>query len=353
MHGSNTQHLYNYYHIKMPEKILDFSVNTNPLGMPKVINENWSDLLSLVEDYPDPENNVLLTALAKKNNLDKQSILLGNGAAELIALLAGQLRNKAVLIMQPTFYEYERMCLANKCEVTHFLMDLEGDIDFEAFKKSTKSVEAVFFCNPNNPTGKRHPISTIEKMAVICKENSCLFIVDEAFYDFSAEYDNVYQLIHKYSNMVILRSLTKMYAIAGLRLGYILSNPTYILSLKRYLPHWNVNALAQEVGILSLKEDIYVRKTQKYIENEREFMSQELKKIGLTSVNSDVNYYLIRDADEQIQEKLLVFLLKKGIVLRHTLNFPGLKGYWLRVAVKKRSENELLLEALREWQKKK
>ncbi len=349
LHGSNPDYLYDYFNLTKPEKVIDFSVNTNPFGMPKQLSDNWLQLLSKVEDYPDPKNKQLLEALSKKLAINQSHILLGNGAAELISLLGFYLRKKSVLIVQPTFSEYERMCKVHDCKITYYTVEPEEAICLKRFEKYVKTQSAVFFCNPNNPTGKYIRKAELEKMAAICEKYNCLFIVDEAFYDFLSDYDESVELHVKYPQMIFLRSLTKIYSIAGLRLGYLVADPGFINEIKKYLPHWHINAIASAAGRLCLSEVDFVKETRADIFKERHFMYEALKKLSFKVVKSEVNYYLIHDQLTNELKPLFIYLLKQGLVLRHTVNFPGLDGKWLRIAVKTKEENRILLEALTRW----
>lgn len=348
-HGSNPNYLYEYYNLKKPDEVIDFSVNTNPLGMPESLKDRWPKLIQKVSDYPDPQSKELLNSLSEKINIDRSHLLLGNGAAELISLLAFYLQRKAVLIIQPTFSEYERMCRAHDCEITYHTIQPEESICLKEFEQAVKNKDAVFLCNPNNPTGKYMRKETLKKMAAICLQNDCLFIVDEAFYDFLIDYDDVIDLHEQYSNMIVLRSLTKMYSIAGLRLGYLVAQPLFIERVQKYLPHWHINAIASAAGDLCLKETEFVVKTQDYILKERNEIYEALEGLDFKVVKSEVNYYLMQDQLTSDIQLLFIYLLKLGIVLRHTENFPGLNGKWLRVAVKSETENRTLLEALKRW----
>src|SRR5699024_1154121 len=145
--------------------------------------------------------------------------------------------------------------------------------------------------------------------------------------------------------------LTKIYAIAGLRLGYLVTQPSLILKLEKYLPHWHINAIADAAGQICLEENQFVSNTQAFILNEREYMTKAIKVLSFDVIPSTVSYYLIRDDLTTNVLPLFVYLLKKGLVLRHTVNFPGLDGKWLRIAVKTKQENKVLLEALKQWRK--
>lgn len=351
LHGSNPAYLYSYFNLTKPNKIIDFSVNTNPVGMPEELEKNWPNILGKVVDYPDPHNTKLLKTLSKKLEIDGSHLLLGNGAAELISLLAFHLQKKPVLIIQPTFSEYERMCEAHECKISHFIVQPEDIFDLKEFEQAVKTQKAVFFCNPNNPTGQYTTKENLEKMAKICLRYDCLLIVDEAFFDFLIDYDDSIELHKSYNNLIILRSLTKIYSIAGLRLGYLIAQPNLIKIIKKFLPHWHINAIADSAGNICLNQNKFVTRTQEYVLKERELMYHALKKITFKVVKSDVNYFLMRDLLTSDLQPLFIYLLKQGIVLRHTINFPGLNGKWLRVAIKTKNENKALLEALERWRK--
>src|SRR5699024_12252484 len=143
--------------------------------------------------------------------------------------------------IQPTFSEYERMCEAHACEINYFTIEPEESICLNEFEEAVKSQEAVFFCNPNNPTGKHVKKAQLEAMAKICFKNDCLFIVDEAFYDFLIDYDESVKLHKQYSNIVFLRSLTKIYSIAGLSLGYLDAISYLSIELDSYLHNYYIS----------------------------------------------------------------------------------------------------------------
>lgn len=348
-HGSNPNYLYDYYQIKKPKQLIDFSVNINPLGMPDKVKELWPSFINQVADYPDPQNKKLMKTLSDTLSIDQAHLLLGNGAAELISLLGLHLRNKSILIIQPTFSEYESVCRAHNCQINYYTIQPNQTICLNEFEQAIQEKEAVFLCNPNNPTGKYIKKPLLKKMANICFKHNCLFVIDEAFYDFLIDYDQSIELYKEYSNLIFLRSLTKIYSIAGLRLGYLVAHPSIIKRIQAYLPHWHINAIAGEVGQLCLNESEFVKETQVYITEERQRMMKSLTNLSFEVVESEVNYYLVRDQTRTDLQALFIYLLEQGIVLRHTVNFPGLAGKWLRVAVKTKQENSLFLEALKRW----
>lgn len=349
LHGSNPNYLYQALNIKMPSHVIDFSVNVNPFGPPDGIKDKWNKWFPLIEDYPDPEGRELLRLIAESEKLSISNILLGNGGAELIALLGRELSNTHVGIVQPAFSEYEKVTKASGCQVTYINQTApDWELDFNQLAQSIAELDALFLCNPSNPTGTVKSLQVLRDLLYLCEENNCYLIIDEAFYDFQKDYEGIAELVVKHDRLIIIRSLTKMYAIAGLRLGYVLANESMIDKLKSYQPEWSVNAIALEAGKECINESEYVKATQLYIQKERARLRDGLLAQYDLS-DSQVNFYLLKDPALHNQRALLIFLLKKGLVPRHTENFPGLDGEWLRFAIRSETENNRLMGALLQW----
>ncbi|AZB42677.1 threonine-phosphate decarboxylase [Bacillus sp. FJAT-42376] len=346
-HGSNPKHVYNSLQLKAPQNILDFSVNTNPYGPPKFIHENWEGYSACIQDYPDPDAAELLKALSVKEKVPESFILAGNGAAELIFLLGQMLKGQDVLIIEPSFSEYRQALEVQGASIDSLVLLEENnwDLDSRIFTMM-EGKKAVFLCSPNNPTGKVYSRSILLDVIEQAEKAGTLVICDEAFYDFAENEPSVVSELHRYPNLIILRSVTKMYALAGLRLGYILAEPSIIGDLKKRQPHWSVNALAQVIGRVCAADAEHAQKTRLLIELERKRVMRELSLIGIRVYPSSTNFYLIAAPKE---EGLFRFLLEKGITVRHTENFAGLNGNYLRIAVKLPEENDQLIQALKEW----
>lgn len=304
-HGGN---IYRY-----DKDIIDFSANINPLGLSKKIRQ--LDLERILH-YPDPESKDLIRRIAKYWNIKEENILLGNGSTELIYLIMHTFRPRRVSIPVPAFSEYERAAMTIK--------DVRG-----------RSSNILFICNPNNPTGGLVKIPLFKG----------LMVVDEAFMDFvpDEERHTMIRKAVKNKNIIVLRTFTKFFAIPGLRLGYLVAHKDLIKQLKRNQPPWNINALAQTAGaVLGDKE--YIEKTRGLIERERRFLLREISRIdGLKPIPSVTNFILVKvDSAASLKKKLI----KKGILVRDCSNFKGLGNGFIRVAVRKRSENKRLIEAL-------
>jgi threonine-phosphate decarboxylase len=349
-HGSNPQYLFKSLGLSLPEKYIDFSANINPLGPPPALKEKWNDFYQEITVYPDPFAEKLKQRIADREQISIDSILIGNGGAELITLVSRFLFGKKVVVVEPSFSEYEKACRVNNCEIQyHPLMGPHFELNLDQLLPSILSADALFLCNPNNPTGIQYPVSTVLSIIQECEKQNCFVILDEAFYDFLVNYQSFIPYIRKFSNLIIIRSMTKMFAIPGIRLGYLAAAPGLIAEISKYQPHWSINSIALLAGELFLQDEEFIRTTQVYISEERERLFTFFKKHHFEMTSSQVNFYLLRDTNQIEQKNLFQFLLEKGIIPRHTYNFPGLEGKWIRFAIKRKEENSKLMEVLLEW----
>ncbi|MDN3015267.1 threonine-phosphate decarboxylase CobD [Paenibacillus sp. BSR1-1] len=351
-HGSNPQYLYKAMGLKHPDKQIDFSANINPLGPPPSLQENWNSFFQKIMVYPDPFASNLKERIACKEGLSDDSILIGNGGAELISLIGRMMAGKKVLIVEPAFSEYEAACRANQCEIFYHQL-VEPAFEFnpgDIFAK-LRQADALFLCNPNNPTGVQYSASTILSIIKAGEKHNCFVILDEAFYDFLIDYESLTPYINRFSNLIIIRSMTKMFAIPGIRLGYMLAKPKVIAELSSLQPHWSINAIALLAGEICMQEESFIERTKDFIYNERKRLFHFLKDQEYEISDSSVNFYLLRDPYIENQYELFEFLILKGFVPRHTFNFPGLDGKWLRFAIKGSEENNQLMEVLAEWKR--
>ena len=349
-HGSNPQYLFSAIHIPQPNELVDFSANINPLGPPPILREKWEQLFEVVSDYPDPKGQQLKKKLAEKEKIQESQILIGNGGAELISLIGRLLAGKKVVIVQPAFSEYEEACQINSCTVEYFQLTADQwELNIKALSEKLKDADALFLCNPCNPTGVYYDKSTLIELMKQCQKQHCLFIIDEAFYDFLPDYESIVHCIKEFKHFLIIRSMTKMFAIPGLRLGYVLANESIIKQLSAYQPQWSMNALALKAGEWFLECESFMEETRVLIETEREKLFAFYEENGFNVSPSRVNFYLLKDPLLKAQMPLFQFLLERGMIPRHTMNFPGLEGEWLRFAIKSPEHNDKLMEAMLDW----
>ncbi|MEH7178369.1 threonine-phosphate decarboxylase CobD [Neobacillus vireti] len=349
-HGSNPQYLFKAMGRTLPKQFIDFSANINPIGPPSDLKEKWNDFYNEIMVYPDPLAVRLKDRIAEKEQISVDSILIGNGGAELISLVARYLSGKKIVVIEPAFSEYETACRANQCEIQyHQLKGPNFELNLDDLQTSLLNAEALFLCNPNNPTGIHYTKSTILSILEECEKQNCYLILDEAFYDFLIDYDSFIPYINRFSKLIIIRSLTKMFAIPGLRLGYLAAASNIVTELSALQPHWSINSIALLAGELCIVNNEFIKKTQSYIREERERLLSFYKQYHFEFTPSKVNFYLLRDPYLEGQMDLFEFLIQKEIIPRHTFNFPGLDGNWLRFAIKSKEENSKLMEVLKEW----
>lgn len=348
-HGSNPHYLFEAAGIVQPDSFVDFSANINPLGPPVSLKEHWQEIFSDMIQYPDPKAARLREKIARREGIHAEQILIGNGGAEIISLIGRLLSEKRALIVEPAFFEYENTCRINGCTIEYFHLDKGWNLDLVSLKERLPQADAVFLCNPNNPTGVYFSRRMAAELLEECVRHHCLLIVDEAFYDFVHEYETLVPLLKETDSLILIRSLTKMFAIPGLRLGYAMAGREMIERLAGYQSHWSVNGAALAAGTLCLEEVDYVKRTQQMIAMERKRLFSFYEKNRFAFSFSKVNFYLLRDPALNDQYPLFEYLLQRGIVPRHTYNFPGLEAKWLRFAIKGRRDNDILLEALSKW----
>lgn len=324
---------------------LDFSANTNPFGTPNGVKAAVASCLDDLSLYPDPYCRELVSAIAKHERVPKEYVLCGAGAAELIYSFAFAERPGMAAELAPTFSEYT-LPLA-RADIKRFYLK-EGNgfrltRDLFDFIEKTRP-EAMFLCDPNNPTGVKAEAELIEEAAKKCRETGCRLFLDECFMDLADEPVSFVPKLKEYPNVIILKAFTKGYGIAGLRLGYCLTADAELLvRMSRAVQPWNISTAAQKAGIAALSETAFLEKTRRLIKKERPRMAKELETLGLAVFDSNVNFLLIKGCPG-LDEKLL----GKGIKIRSCAYFYGLSECFYRVAVKLPGENDRLIEAISE-----
>ncbi|MGN0466530.1 MAG: pyridoxal phosphate-dependent aminotransferase [Lachnospiraceae bacterium] len=329
------------------EEILDFSANISPLGIPRGVKQAMIASIDELIHYPDPDCVELKKAIAKAENVREEFIECGNGGADLLFRLALALKPKRVLLLAPTFVEYEEAMKAVGSEIHYTTLDEEFRICPEWIKRKLKEgAELFILCNPNNPTGlltKREEILDILEEA---KKIGCKVLVDECFLElYEREMDySLKPYLDKYDNLFILKSFTKLYAIPGVRLGYILSSNTKKLEkIKSSGQAWGVSHIAQRAGVAALEEKAYKERTIKFIAEENLFLKENLRNLGIHVLDGAVNYLFFYTKQKDLNDRLE----KYSILIRDCSNYQGLEKGYFRIAVNSREENIKLIEALK------
>jgi threonine-phosphate decarboxylase len=356
--------------IGIPEdKLIDFSASINPLGISRKVKDAIKKGMDGLVNYPDTHVNKLREKLALYHDIDLATIICGNGSTELIYLIPRALRPDSVLIPAPTFSEYERACrISNELRVTsyelkkensfrinpdEFINAMKGNITSK-FKtqnsklktqlstlNSTVPCDMAFLCNPNNPTGNLLKRDAVLEIAEAAKDMKCCLVVDEAFIDFCPS-ESVVDAVNDNPYLIVLRSMTKFFGLTGLRVGYGVFHKNLIERIKHFKEPWTVNNLAQKAAVEALEDDEYSKQTLALMKKEKSFMEQGFRKIGINFYPSDSNYYLLNAG----AQRAVPLLKKKGILVRDCSNFRGLDSSHIRVAVKSRKHNRMLLKEL-------
>ena len=338
---------------------MDFSINVNPLGIPAKVKQALYDAVERCHEYPDIRSEQLTDVVSNILAVPKEYLLFGNGASELFMAIVHALRPVKTMIPVPSFYGYEYAAESSGSDVVFYPMkeDEQFCLTEDFFECLTEDVDLLFLANPNNPTGKLLSKDYLIKLLLLCREKGIYVVLDECFIEFCGSEHSIIAEIKKFDNLLLVRAFTKIFAIPGVRLGYLVcSNKELLVKVRKQLPEWNLSVFAQTAGIACAKQlaygeniadpinaQSYIEKTIECIQTERMYMTEKLEKLGVCVVPSDTNFILIK-TELDLYEKLL----KQGILIRDCSNFRGLtKGYY-RIAIKTREENDRFLEVLGE-----
>jgi threonine-phosphate decarboxylase len=326
---------------------IDCSSSVNPLGPPaEAISTIRRNAKSLVPRYPDPQCSDLKKSLARYLNVESDWILIGNGAVEIIYWFAQLIAGKQVVIPAPTFCEYELASRKAGAQVTLVqLRDFELMPDLVVEKAAR--ADALFLCNPNNPSGT---LATTQVKKIIEELGPrTKILLDECFIELVDDpgRNSMIRLVEEHDNLIILRSLTKSFGLAGLRVGYSVCNPTLSRRLAARSIPWNVNGLAQVAGVAALAEKRYLARSRALIKKERRFLHDRIGRMKMfRPCKSDTNFFMIRLLGRNSTEFRDLLLKKTGILVRDCSTFTGMGSQHVRVAVKTHRENVLLVKAL-------
>ncbi len=336
------------YEAEYGAKPLDFSANISPLRLPEGVRAAVVESLWSAESYPDPLCRALRQAVAGAEQANVDWCLCGCGAADLIYRVVLAKKPRRALVTAPTFAEYEAALELAGCKTEHYLLREEAGFPLdEGFLDAvTPDTDMVFVCQPNNPTGRTVSRSLLTAVLDRCREADALLVVDECFCDFLDDPDTrtMKNLLGEYRNLLILKAFTKLYAMAGLRLGYCLCGDTALLDAMRNAGQpWAVSGPAQAAGIAALNETEYVQAVRALIAEQRPRLAGELTRLGLRVIPGEANYLLFFSP-----KPLLEPLRRRGILLRDCGNYRGLCDGWYRAAVRGREDNQRLIAALEE-----
>ena len=377
-HGGN---IYKVFREKNLKEILDYSSNINPYGIPEGLKKRIIENLEILERYPDPDYVELREKLAHLNKIDISDIVLGNGATEIIFLFMKVINPKKILIVSPTFGEYERAVKATEIPRDIVSLSCSGDnknienkeieIEYFELKESDdfklnignlkneleKKYDLLIICNPNNPTGKFLKLAQTEEILKECNKYDTKLFIDEAFIEFLADgmKESIINTEENKKNLFVTRAFTKFFAIPGLRLGYgMYFDKELEQKISEKKEPWSVNNIAEMAGLTVLDDTEYIEKTLKWITKEKIYMYEKLNEIsGIKVYETEVNFITGKIDEKLFSEGLNVKILREkmleqGILIRDASNFNFLDERFFRLAIKDRASNERVIEAMKE-----
>jgi threonine-phosphate decarboxylase len=382
-HGGN---IYKVFREKNIKEILDYSSNINPYGIPESLKKRITENLEVLERYPDPDYVELRQKLANLNKVNLSDIVLGNGATEIIFLFMKVINPKKILIVSPTFGEYERAVKATEIPRDIVSLSCSGDnknienkeieIEYFELKESDdfklnignlkneleNKYDLLIICNPNNPTGKFLKLAQTEEILKECNKYDTKLFIDEAFIEFLADgmKESIINTEENKKNLFVTRAFTKFFAIPGLRLGYgMYFDKELEKKISEKKEPWSVNNFAEMAGLTVLDDAEYIEKTLKWIAEEKIYMYEKLNKIsGMKVYETEVNFITGKIDEKLFSEGVNVKILREkmfeqGILIRDASNFKFLDERFFRLAIKDRASNERVIEAMKEIFRKK
>ncbi len=327
---------------------LDFSINTNPLGLPKNLSSKWESLKKAAELYPEPHSETLAKAFSRKLKISEDSLIITNGASEAISLALQIIHPHTALLPVPTFSGYFKPLESINCRIQKLLLKPEDSftLNKNIFPLLENKPDILILCNPNNPTGLCISKDLLMELFEFCKENGIWILLDESFMSFVSDdkYFSLKEKISEYSRLVIVDCFTKKFCLPGLRLGYALCTDKFFMKkMKELQTEWSVSTIAQKAGLECLEQEIYLESTRKLVRTEREWLLNELKSLGFEVYPSDANFILFRATPE-----LAGHLLERGVVIRKCAGFDCLDESHFRIAVKQHEQNSELISFIKE-----
>ncbi|MCD8018830.1 MAG: aminotransferase class I/II-fold pyridoxal phosphate-dependent enzyme [Clostridiales bacterium] len=327
-------------------EILDYSANISPLGIPKHIRTAMMEAISGTINYPDPDCQELREAIGRQDGVEPGCITCGNGGADLLYRLAFGHKAQTVLLPVPAFVEYEEAFTAAGAQMIYEPMNEALQIREDIMERITEDIDLVILCNPNNPTGLLTERNLILNILQKAAQVDCKVLIDECFLEICRQ-ESEYTLksfVKEYSNLMILKSFTKLYAIPGVRLGYLLcSDSAVIEQVNRAGQAWSVSYIAQRAGLAALSRPDYRESVISVVEKELAFMKKELSSLPIRLFDGQANYLFFQtpgmaDLDRRLEAR--------GIMIRNCSNYVNLGTDYWRVAVRGHEDNLRLLREM-------
>ena len=354
-HGGNVWEVSEKYGIPV-DQLIDFSISTNPLGAPETALESIHEHLKLIQHYPDPDPEWLLEALAKFVGVASNNVVLGNGSTELIYLFNEVFLEDEceAVIPVPSFSEYKAAIERFGGNMTFLKCDSSKNFQINVKElERTISIKTriIFICNPNSPTGVLYEKEDILRIIKFAAERNVLVFLDEDYIDFvdDGKRYSMVEYVNEYNNLFVLRSLTKFFGLAGVRIGFGIGSPDLVNFLKNAKMPWSVNNLAMFATEAAVKDTDFIKKSRLLVSKSRREMREMFKSIPWLKVYpSETNFLLVEIIQGDLTStQIKKGLAQKGLLIRDCEDFDGLNNRFFRVTVRRPDENKKLVEQIK------
>ena len=333
--------------------VIDFSVNTNPLGTPESVKCAVQESVAKIEHYPDVRCEALREAISRFEQVNMEEIFCGNGAAELFFAAVQAVWPQKALVIAPSFSEYEEALRSVGAEVEYYYLCEEDNFQIreDYVDKLSEEIDMIFLCNPNNPTSSALNTEEISKILAHCKKHNIFVMIDETYVEFAPDIQKIsaVSLTTKFDNFMVLRGTSKFFCAPGLRLGYgICGNLSFLERMNSIKNPWTINTLAALAGEAMFMDKDYIKMTKDYIDSERSRCMNILsKRPNLKVFKAYANFILVKLLDGTTSFEMFERCIKEGLMIRDCASFHGLDGEFIRFCIQKKEDNDRLLALLK------
>lgn len=349
-HGGNIYDIANRLGCE-PSEIIDMSSNVNPLGPPPGLVAFLQENLNVITALPEVDSKLLVHSFAGRYGVDPACVLAGNGSTQFIYSIPLALETQSALILGPTYADYADACSMHNIQFQYFIsQESQGfKADLNLIRRQIKNTDTIFICNPNNPTGALYTAAEIESLCSAFPDK--YFIIDESYLPFVPSGDEESMIGRGLPNVIILNSMSKIFRISGLRIGFVIASRSIIEAITRYALPWSVNALAQ-IGVRYLMEheaevNAFIKQTHELMEREKRRFKEKFKTAsGLKLFESSTSFILGKLDNRHTAEAICQALLDDNILIRNCSNFKGLSNRFIRISLKKSEKNIMLIDKL-------
>ena len=351
-HGSDLEKVEAYYGIKK-ETIIPFAGNVNPLGISPLLKKSMASHIECISEYRDYKE--LRSTLSLYCNVPMEHIIVGNGATEMISLTMQLLRPKHALLLSPTYSEYTREIdlVGGHVEEYYLREDLDFQLDLDdLFAKLDDSVDLLAICNPNNPTSSALNTEEISKILTHCKKHNIFVMIDETYVEFAPDINAItaVPLTQEFTNLMVLRGVSKFFAAPGMRLGYgITGNMNFLAKMREKQTPWSLNSIGAFAGEIMLQDEEYIRNTRELILSERVRIISELKNVSTYKVYpAYANFILLKIQKEGLTSyDVFEACIRQGLMIRDCSSFQCLEGEYVRFCIMMPEDNTRLVNVLK------